>query len=112
MNLGIIIGVIAFLIGLGALIGALVIKFSSRAGSTAFRPYIFYAGIPILLLASVAGFWDCYITGNWSNSLMPFGLLFMALTALHECTRIVNHLTGSSGQNNSSSDAIEDATKR
>jgi hypothetical protein len=112
MNLGIIVGAIAFVIGLVALIGAVALKFSSRGRPTNFLPYIFYAGIPILLLASIAGFWECYSTGQWSDSLMPFGLLFMALTAIHECKRIVNHTSGSTRQIGSSNQDLEDPSGR
>ena len=94
MNLGIIIGTVAFLIGLFALIAALTLRFSQRRNQGQLLRYFFYAGIPILFLTSFAGLWDCYKAGDWSKSLVPVGLLFMALNALLVGTRSIKAVSG------------------
>ena len=94
MNLGIVIGAVAFLIGLVALVGAIILRFSARSSPSHLLRYFFYAGIPILFLTSFAGLWECYRSGDWTTCLVPIGLLFMAINALLVGTRSINAISG------------------
>jgi len=94
MNIGIIIGTVAFLIGLIALVSAIILRFSKRSSPSHLLRYFFYAGIPILFLTSFAGLWECYRSGDWTKCLVPIGLLFMAVNALLVGTRSINAICG------------------
>jgi len=101
MNLGIVIGAVAFLIGLVALVGAIILRFSARSSPSHLLRYFFYAGIPILFLTSFAGLWECYRSGDWTTCLVPIGLLFMAINALIVGTRSINAFTGGTDESQS-----------
>jgi peptidoglycan/LPS O-acetylase OafA/YrhL len=94
MNIGIIVGTVAVLIGLVALVSAIILRFSNRSSPSHLLRYFFYAGIPILFLTSFAGLWECYRSGDWTKCLVPIGLLFMAINALIVGTRSINSVGG------------------
>ena len=82
MIIGAIIGFIALLLGLGSLVIALVLRGSTRTNPVNVLRYFFLAGIPILFLCSAAGFWDCYVSKDWTKCLVPIAMLLFAVTAL------------------------------
>ena len=93
MNLGIVIGTVALLIGLVALVAAITLRFSARQSPRQFLPYFFYAGIPILFLTSFAGLWECYSSRDWSKCLVPIALLFLGVNALLVGGRSINAIS-------------------
>lgn len=103
MNLGIIIGTVAFLIALVALVVAAFLRFSPGRSPGQLLSYFFYAGIPILFLTSFADLWECYNSGDWRKCLVPVGLLFMAINALLVATRSITSVSSAADGNPSSS---------
>lgn len=96
MNLGVIIGATALVIGISSLAVALVLRTSSRTNPAQLLRYFFLAGIPIMFLCSAAGFWDCYASNDWTKCLVPIAMLLFAVNALinrRQCIDLIDKLT-------------------
>ncbi len=90
MNVGILIGTLALLIAIVALVAAVILRFSARRSPSQLLRYFFYAGIPIMFLTSAAGLWECYKSGDWTKCLVPIGILCLALNALLVSIRLIS----------------------
>jgi uncharacterized membrane protein YfcA len=97
MNIGIIIGATALMVGVMSLVVALVLRNSNRAEPAKLLRYFFLAGIPILFLCSAAGFWDCYTSKDWTKCLVPIAMLLFAVNGLinrKQCMDLIENFTG------------------
>ena len=102
MNVGILIGTLAFLIAIIALVAAVFLRFSARSSPSQLLRYFFYAGIPIMFLTSGAGLWECYKSGDWTKCLVPIGILCLAISALMVSSRLVSRANNDSSEDDKS----------
>jgi hypothetical protein len=93
LNVGILVGTLALLIAIAALLAAIFLRFSARKSPVQMLTYLFYAGIPIMFLTSAAGLWECYTSGDWSKSVGPIGILLLAMNALVVCSGLIGPKT-------------------
>jgi predicted membrane channel-forming protein YqfA (hemolysin III family) len=82
VNMGLIIGTIAFVLGIVALIAALILRNQQNVSQAQLIRSLYSVGIPVLLLVSFGGFWKCLNTGDWTHCLEPIAFLFLALAAI------------------------------
>ena len=102
MNVGILIGKLAFLIAIVALLAAVFLRLSARRSPSQLLRYLFYAGIPILFLTSAAGIWECYKSGDWTKCLVPLGLLCLAINALVVGSRSASRMSNDDSEGDKS----------
>ncbi len=96
MNVGVIIGATALIVGIASLVVALVLRNSSRAEPIKVLRYFFLAGLPILFLCSAAGFWDYYTSKDWTKCLVPIAMLLFAINGMinrNQCIDLIENLT-------------------